>query len=1308
VITGSFARENLKPASAFDMHSTPRIKELSGLFFLVCALGFNAFSLAPEIRIDQVPLNDLVFHRAASERLGGSLLSGEPLLDPWVSEWALGYPLWTSYQPLPHLLGALILWLGRPFAGPPAIFAGLLYLLVVTFPISVYLGARLLGLSPQASGLASLLVFASSSTGDPARYGLGYGSVIWGGSGLYTQIVALHLLALTMGVVARALDTRARRSWASILLGLTSLAHVIFGYVAVVSSAIFALIGPRSRRADRIIRFATMLVPALCLLAWFLIPLFFAQPVINHSRWEEMQKWDSYGAPFILGELFSWRLLDFGRPPVFTILIGLGVIGALLSYQEALSRRLLALAGLWLALFFGRKTWGHLLVLVGIPADFHLSRLQAAFELSAALLTGYGLARLIARITDRNRYLGTIGAIAVGFGLLLIGVDRFHYLQQNTTRGLENLAAYQRQRADLEFALRDVGAILGERPGRVSAGPAASWGGEFKIGWTPVYAFLTREHIDEVSFAYHSMSKTTDLMILRDANSFAQDVAFGIRAVIAPANRIMPSHLRLRSVHGNFVVYESSPEGYFGLVDVGGYYTGPESTNYEPSSAWLGSALLNYDIVISLDPRASLGKAVGRWQALPPPEPYHLTPRGHILSETKIGETYLAQVQMERPSYVLVKITWNPKLRATVDGEPAMLIHVTPGFGAVAVPSGKHDVAVRYQPGMLRPLVLLLGVGLFVLSARALDSPRTAKIETVLSTRLAEAGKRWESPRIVAAAVIIASALVALHPLFRGRLISGHDALEYPPRLTEMAHVLSEGHVPPVWAPDLGAGHGQPLFEFAPPLIYLAAFPFRALGSGLADALQFGLALLCFIGAFAVYRIGRRMVASRYAASAGAIAWLFAPYVSLDLFVRANFSEAAAVAVAPLAVLGLIQAMDRPRPACILLGAAGVTLVSLAHNAIALLLVPVLALMAVFLGLTVHRSSGPPVQRLRLSRFAPLASGGAVIILGLGLACYFWLPALMERGFVQTDRLREGFLRWSEHLVSPGQLLWSSWGYGLSVPGEADGMSFALGPIHLILGMAGLLFALRWRNRKLTALAVAFGGAAILGAWLSTAWAAPVWSRFETLQYLAYPWRTLALPALFLPLLAVFAFEKIGPRWTAALVGMLVVANLSHTEPKDYLTFDDEYYDARSIATKGLNTTTREEYEPRWVVERPPYSASSILGPAAPVKAIEICRSAARQEFLVSAAARTVVEASTFYYPGWTVTIDGVRTLVLPMEHRGTMTFELPAGEHRVVLKLEPTRTRLVGVLVSIFTLFLLMATSLWDRIAKVRSFPPE
>jgi hypothetical protein len=581
-------------------------------------VGWNALGAAPELWVGKVPLNDLVFHRAAAERLGASLVNAEPFLDPWVSEWSLGYPVWRTYQPLAHLVGAVFLGLLRPLADPATVFATLLYVLVATFPLSVYGGARLLGLSQTASGLAALLVLASSSSGDPGRYGLGYGSVLWRGSGLLTQIFALHLLALALGATARALDMRSRPRLASLLVALTFLVHVVFGYVAFVSGALLAVVGPRDHRSQRVVRLGAIAVLALVLLAWFLVPLFAGSEMVNQSRWEDPRKWDSYGAPFVLGELLSGRLLDAGRPPVLSLLVGLGAVGAFLARGDALARRLLGLFGLWLALFCGRELWGHLVLLAGVPAPFHLHRLQAAFELSAILLAGFGVTHLIALLATRHQQLGRVAGLAVALALLPIGYERGRYLRENATWGEENLAAYEKERAQLEAALTDVRAMLSAWPGRVSAGPASGWGGQFKLGAVPVHAFLTREHIDQVSFLYHAMSKPSDVMVRRDEGP-AHDVAFGVRAVIAPADRPMPSHL------GHAPSTVASPSTRRQPRATSGWSTWAATTPVHPrrstSRTRPGSrVLLQSGVVISSTPRAG-GPAVGRWQALPQPSP---------------------------------------------------------------------------------------------------------------------------------------------------------------------------------------------------------------------------------------------------------------------------------------------------------------------------------------------------------------------------------------------------------------------------------------------------------------------------------------------------------------------------------------------------------------------------------------------------------------------------------------------------------------------------------------------------------------
>jgi len=191
-------------AAAAGEKSRRPYPEITGLLLLALALLFNAVLLAPEARIERVPVNDLPFQIGASERLGESIAHAEPFLDPWVSQWSLGFPLWRIYQPLPHLVAAAVIAVCAPFASPASSFAFFYYLLLVLLPASCYLGTRLMGFNPVAAGLASILVLMPNEGGDFGRYGLSYGAYVWRGSGLYTELFALLVMLPALGLMARA------------------------------------------------------------------------------------------------------------------------------------------------------------------------------------------------------------------------------------------------------------------------------------------------------------------------------------------------------------------------------------------------------------------------------------------------------------------------------------------------------------------------------------------------------------------------------------------------------------------------------------------------------------------------------------------------------------------------------------------------------------------------------------------------------------------------------------------------------------------------------------------------------------------------------------------------------------------------------------------------------------------------------------------------------------------------------------------------------------------------------------------------
>ena len=84
--------------------------------------------------------------------------------------------------------------------------------------------------------------------------------------------------------------------------------------------------------------------------------------------------------------------------------------------------------------------------------------------------------------------------------------------------------------------------------------------------------------------------------------------------------------------------------------------------------------------------------------------------RGTVLSEELGSNFFAADVTVERDSWLLLKATYHPNWRATVDGVQADTVMLMPSFVGVQLPPGEHKVLLEYRPRRLRMILLILGL----------------------------------------------------------------------------------------------------------------------------------------------------------------------------------------------------------------------------------------------------------------------------------------------------------------------------------------------------------------------------------------------------------------------------------------------------------------------------------------------------------------------------------------------------------------------------------------------------------------------
>jgi hypothetical protein len=686
-----------------------RLENRLSLLIVLAIVLVQAVVLRSELTIASYRNTDNVSHFALIHGMVDAVEHGDSALDFWSAETSLGVPLARLYQPLAHLFVAgLYFALGKTI---PlwTVFLWAKYLSMVLLPVPFYVAARWLKLPPLTAAAAAMLMpfIAGPGTGQ-----LGMDLRSWIGFGLYPQAVGAGLMLLAIGLSFKAILTGKHVIPAGALIGLTLIAHLIYGWMGALTACLIALMPePEIPRVVRIRRTVAMGVVAALVSAFQLVPLITDGYLINRSRSEPAEKYDSFGAGKVLQWLFSGELLDHNRLPILTLLMftGLGVL--LWGYRksrrlESTHRFLLLAAAFWLLVFFGRPTWGVLLTLIGATRDLHLHRVLGGVQVFLLFLAAIGLAAIWTETA--GRWHAAAAALLTGLLLAPMVIERMAWIDSHVELERGTYAAVQRDGATLDQAI----AQARQRGGRVFAGLRDTWGPRFALGRTPVYAFLTTGLTPTITDAYNQTALTSDLIGKFNQANASQYRVFNIRTVLTIPVPGAPAFLKPMGDVGHFRMFEAPGEGYFGLGDVVAAADTTRDNFFDISNPWLQGDWADKKQYVWLDFHGEAPKELprltpGYLPAMPSP-PGEL---GSVSNEKQTGQAYEAEINALRPAWMVFRMTYHPAWKVLVDGQPVKTAMISPGILGAPLSPGRHHVRCHYEPGPLKPILLFAGWG---------------------------------------------------------------------------------------------------------------------------------------------------------------------------------------------------------------------------------------------------------------------------------------------------------------------------------------------------------------------------------------------------------------------------------------------------------------------------------------------------------------------------------------------------------------------------------------------------------------------
>lgn len=525
---------------------------------------------------------------------------------------------------------------------------------------------------------------------------------------------------------------------------------------------------------------------------------------------------------------------------------------------------------------------------------------------------------------------------------------------------------------------------------------------------------------------------------------------------------------------------------------------------------------------------------------------------------------------------------------------------------------------------------------------------------------------------------LLAVSIPAILPLLSLGFYEPHD-LHHLADIYQMFRAFSSGQIPPRLGPDFTFGYGYPLFNFYYLLpFYLGAFWYFLSGS-LTASFEFVFILSVIISVFGMYLFLKEFV-GKFAALVGSILFLYTPYRALQIYVRGAMGEALALSLLPFVLWVLVKVARTSKMSAVALGSFVVGLFLIAHNYLSLISGVWIALFVLII-VGLQKKKGEALKRLFF-----------VAVLSLGVTSYWWLPAVLEQGLVSSITP----FPLKDHFPFIKQLIFPSWGYGSSVWGSGDGLSFQIGVVNLavvlLAAMLIIFFRRFFKRRDIFFLFVW----ALLGFFVSVFFmnirSLPLWKLVPLHDFVQFPWRLLFLTTFFTSVLAAFIVHVLPKR--AKEFGLLIIVaslflTLPYFRPSQIFYKSDEQYLSRFFMDK----TYSEDYLllPNWVKKRPTGPPSlKIESEMAKIEEVEQVTPifwTAR----TSSKAAAKVTFNAYFFPGWFAEVDGKDVEITPGDPNGQIEIEVPEGEHEIEFFWKETSLRKRADFISLISFLLIV-----------------
>ncbi len=480
-------------------------------------------------------------------------------------------------------------------------------------------------------------------------------------------------------------------------------------------------------------------------------------------------------------------------------------------------------------------------------------------------------------------------------------------------------------------------------------------------------------------------------------------------------------------------------------------------------------------------------------------------------------------------------------------------------------------------------------------------------------------------------------------------------------RSIDFYNSLQEGQIIPSWAGNLNASYGYPLFIFINSLPYYLVSFFHFFGFSFIVSMKIFLGMTFIFSGIFMYLWTYELFKNKLAAFTAGVFYLFTPYHLVDLHFRASVGELSIFMTLPLllvCITKLIKQQTLPRLLCTSIATA---LVILSHQAVAIFSLCLVGIYTLFSLITTKKFHKKTLL---------------MVILAFSLGIVLSSPALFPYLTYMHYTIASEF---NTVAFTPiHELIYAPWRGGFLFQGPRGELSPLIGYIQLVVIALSGYVLIRNKKRKNYAHRFFWFAVAIFLIFLMTPYSKIIWDTVPLIKLTLISTRMLLLLTVCIAILAALLVLTYKNQKIAIIV-VIIITIMSTMLNWGHRRVIPEIDDSVLKSNIGVSTNNGEGWgigipiwqeTLDWEKKKPSKNLEVINGKA---EIQTLSRSSVTHTYVIYAATPVTVKENTWYFPGWSVTIDDKKTPIHYENppHKGYINFNIEKGLHYIDIKYE-------------------------------------